>query len=118
VLARGLCTITTGQSAWWATCWLTEPSSRLEKPPPRADNEQVGRGSRLEQHLGRVALSRLALDEDVGSVAADPGKRLVDDLARFLLERGREVRCDVAPAPDGGGHLPGADDAQACAPEP
>jgi hypothetical protein len=26
-------TITTGQGAWWAQCWLTEPRSKPEKPP-------------------------------------------------------------------------------------
>src|SRR5581483_11694813 len=29
--------ITTGQGAWWATCWLTEPSRRPLNPPRPRD---------------------------------------------------------------------------------
>ena len=32
-LSLGSRTTITGQGAWWTTCWLTEPSRRLAKPP-------------------------------------------------------------------------------------
>src|SRR5262249_47027188 len=33
LLLLGYCTMTTGQVACWTTCWLTDPSSSVLKPP-------------------------------------------------------------------------------------
>ena len=50
--------MSTGQCAWWAQYWPTEPSSASAKAtvPAAAHYEQVRVGRGVQQHLGRVAV--------------------------------------------------------------
>ena len=62
-------TITTGHGAWWATLWLVgaEQEARRAAAGARADDEELGVASLLDEHRGGVTLYRECLDRHGGA---------------------------------------------------
>ena len=83
--------ITTGQAAWWAHCWLTEPSSSPAKPPrPRepTTRSSASRDSSTSTDPAR-ALDYPALDlyvarvrDGLGNVASSAASAALRRLSR------------------------------------
>ena len=100
--------MTTGQAAWWAHCWLTEPSSSPAKPPwPRepTTSRSASRDSSTRTAAG-AAFDHTPLDLDRVRFADRPPQRLLQrglgGVAELLdvaarqpgrRPRGRSLRC-------------------------